>query len=218
MSLSLGWFLGRAADLTNIKRGRYRDDAGVDFPINAEHPDQRAALLAAFTGLGSEAALQAILSKLIAAPATDAKVEAVRALLAGTLAISATALPLPAGAATGTKQDAGNTSLATIATALGATLNVRQSATAMVDVSVASLSAGQAAGTASVIAANSARHLIAITPTNDGRLYISSAAGNGFYWPLYAGVTRVLSGADCPTNALFVTGQTAGTALPMAEG
>jgi hypothetical protein len=124
VSLSLGWFLGRAADLTNIKRGRYRDDAGVDFPINAEHPDQRAALLAAFAGLGSEAALQAILSKLIAAPATDAKVEAVRALLAGTLVVSAAALPLPSGAATGTKQDAGNTSLASIAAALGATLNV----------------------------------------------------------------------------------------------
>jgi hypothetical protein len=114
VSLSLGWFLGRAADLTNIKRGRYRDDAGVDFPINAEHPDQRAALLAAFAGLGSEGR----------APATDAKVEAVRALLAGTLVVSAAALPLPSGAATGTKQDAGNTSLASIAAALGATLNV----------------------------------------------------------------------------------------------
>lgn len=154
MSLTLGWFLGRAADLTNIKRGRYRDDAGVDFPINAEHPDQRAALLAAFTGLGTEAALQAILAKLIAGPATDAKVEAVRALLAGTLAVSATALPLPSGAATsaaqeamrallagtlavsaaslplptgaatGAKQDTGNTALAAIVTALAGTLNV----------------------------------------------------------------------------------------------
>jgi len=80
------------------------------------------------------------------------------------------------------------------------------------------LSATQAAGTASVIAANANRRVFAITPTNDGRLYTASAAGNAFYWPLYAGVTRVLSGADCPTNALFVTGQTAATALPMAEG
>jgi hypothetical protein len=124
VSLTLGWFLGRAADLTNIKRGSFHDEAGLEFPINAEHPDQRAALLAAFDGLGSEAALQAILAKLIAAPATDAKVEAVRALLASTLAVSAAALPLPTGAATGTKQDAGNTSLAAIVTALGATLNV----------------------------------------------------------------------------------------------
>jgi hypothetical protein len=124
VSLTLGWFLGRAADLTNIKRGRYRDDAGVDFPINAEHPDQRAALLAAFGPLGTEAALQAILAKLIAGPATDVKVEAVRALLAGTLAVSAASLPLPTGAATGAKQDTGNTSLAAIVAALGATLAV----------------------------------------------------------------------------------------------
>lgn len=85
------------------------------------------------------------------------------------------------------------------------------------DVSVASLSAGQAAGTTAVITANAARRAIAITPAADGRLYIASSAGAGFYWPLYAGVTRMLSGADCPTNALFVTGQTAAAALPMAE-
>jgi hypothetical protein len=90
--------------------------------------------------------------------------------------------------------------------------------TAFADVSVASLSSGQAAGTSSVIASNVNRKIIAITPANDGRLYIASAAGNGFFWPLYAGVTRTLSGADCPTNALFVTGQTVDTALPMAEG
>lgn len=41
-----------------------------------------------------------------AGAATDAKLEAVRLLLAGTLGVSAAALPLPAGAATSTKQDA----------------------------------------------------------------------------------------------------------------
>jgi lipoprotein-anchoring transpeptidase ErfK/SrfK len=90
--------------------------------------------------------------------------------------------------------------------------------TPFTDKTVAALSAAQAAGTTAAIVANPQRRVFAITPTNDGRLYIASAAGNGFYWPLYAGVTRVLSGQDCPTNALFVTGQTVATALPMAEG
>lgn len=105
-------------------------------------------------------------------------------------------------------------------TALLAALAASASApgTAFADRSIASLSVTQAAGTAAALAANPQRRVLAITPASDGRLYIASAAGNGFYWPLYAGVTRVLSGADCPTNALFVTGQTAGTALPMAEG
>ncbi|HET8730668.1 MAG TPA: hypothetical protein VFM34_06095 [Moraxellaceae bacterium] len=51
--------------------------------------------------------------------ATDAKLEAVRALLAGTLAISAASLPLPSGAATSANQTTANTSLANILTALG---------------------------------------------------------------------------------------------------
>lgn len=101
---------------------------------------------------------------------------------------------------------------------LAGVLKVQSPGTGFADVSVAALSAARAAGTTSVIVANANRRVFAITPAADGRLYIASAAGNGFYWPLYAGVTRVLSGADCPTNALFVTGQTAGTALPMAEG
>ena len=51
--------------------------------------------------------------------ATDAKLEAVRALLAGTLAMSAESLPLPSGAATSANQTTANTSLANILTALG---------------------------------------------------------------------------------------------------
>jgi hypothetical protein len=216
VSLTLGWFLGRAADLTNIKRGSFHDEAGLEFPINAEHPDQRAALLAAFNGLGTQATLEAILAKLLATPATAAAQETQRVLLAQI----ASALATEGGYLDGVEGllGTGNTSLAAIVTALAGTLKVQTPATGFVDVSVASLSAGQAAGTASVIAANANRRVFAITPTNDGRLYIATAAGNGFYWPLYAGVTRVLSGVDCPTNALFVTGQTAGTALPMAEG
>jgi len=108
--------------------------------------------------------------------------------------------------------------LAAVRDLLSGTLKTAAAATSFTDRTVAPLSLTQAAGTASVIAANATRKVFAITPTTDGRLYIASAAGNGFYWPLYAGVTRVLSGAECPTNALFVTGQTAATALPMAEG
>ncbi|MBW6522390.1 hypothetical protein KZ810_02665 [Sphingomonas sp. RHCKR47] len=73
---------------------------------------------------GVETLLAAVRDKLIASPATDAKVEAVRALLAGTLVVSAAALPLPFGAATSGKQDTGNTTLASILAALGTTLAV----------------------------------------------------------------------------------------------
>lgn len=86
------------------------------------------------------------------------------------------------------------------------------------DITVAALSSAQAAGAAQIAGINPARRLIAITPAYDGRLYIGTAASGGFFWPLYAGVTRVLSGVDCPTNALFVSGQPVGAALPMAEG
>ena len=51
MSLTPGWFLGRAADLTNIKRGRLRDDDGIDYPTNAEHPEQRNVLLSALAAI-----------------------------------------------------------------------------------------------------------------------------------------------------------------------
>lgn len=59
-------------------------------PYSAEHPDQRAELIAAL----------APLAKLIGAPASDGKLEAVRALLAGTLSMG-----LPDGAANAARQD-----------------------------------------------------------------------------------------------------------------
>ncbi len=80
---------------------------------------------------GVEALLADVLDKLIAAPSTAAgqaslltAVNALATLLGGTLAVSATALPLPAGAATGGKQDTGNATLANILAALGTTLAV----------------------------------------------------------------------------------------------
>lgn len=114
-----------------LRRVGKADDGSV-VPVNLEDADQRATLLLALGPLAkliaapaTEAkqdaaalkfeAIRALLAgtlsvsaaglPLPAGAATDAKVEAVRALLASTLAISATALPLPAGAATAAKQD-----------------------------------------------------------------------------------------------------------------
>lgn len=87
---------------------------------------------------------------------------------------------------------------------------------AFTDVS-ATLSAGQAAGTTAALGANPNRTGIAITPNADGRVYFTgSATADGPYFQLYAGVTFMRVGGECPTGALFVTGQ--GTAkLRMGE-
>lgn len=89
---------------------------------------------------------------------------------------------------------------------------------AFADVSVASLSAGQAAGTSPVIAANPNRTGITITPNADGRVYFSGdATADGPYFQLYAGVTMTRVGGECPTGALYVTGQTVSTKLRIGE-
>ena len=86
------------------------------------------------------------------------------------------------------------------------------------DKSVASLATNQAAGTALVLAANAARRALTIMPNADGRLYFTgSAAADGPYYPLYAGVARTISGAECPAGVIYVTGQTAGTKLRIGE-
>lgn len=89
----------------------------------------------------------------------------------------------------------------------------------LTDISIASLSAGQADGSVAVAPLNPARKFFAITPSKEGRLYIGDANGGraSFFWPLFAGITKTID-EDAPTNALFVTGQSAGQPLPMAEG
>lgn len=89
----------------------------------------------------------------------------------------------------------------------------------LTDISITSLSAGQAVGTVAVAPLNPARKFFAITPSKEGRLYIGDASGarTNFFWPLFAGITKTID-EDTPTNALFVTGQPAGQPLPMAEG
>lgn len=89
-----------------------------------------------------------------------------------------------------------------------------QMALGYVDVSVPALTAGQASGAESVVGANEYRRGVAFMPNADGRLYYTGpAAADGPYYSLYAGVTRTLTGADCPSGAIYVTGQTAGTKL-----
>ena len=91
--------------------------------------------------------------------ATDAKLEAVRALLAGTLAMSAESLPLPSGAATSANQTTANTSLANILTALGLLATAAQLP--------ASLGSKTAAGSLSV------------TGASDGVFYVGGVSADG---------------------------------------
>lgn len=81
--------------------------------------------------------------------------------------------------------------------------------------SIASLSAGQAAGTSAILAANANRTAIKIVPPADCTLAIASGASVGI--PLFGGVANEFSGGDCPTNALYVTGLTAGAAITIWE-
>lgn len=93
-----------------------------------------------------------------------------------------------------------------------------ESGTLFSDVSIASLSVGQAAGTSPILNANPNRRQFTITPGQDGGLYVAAASAGKFFWPLNAGLTLSLSGSDCPTNALYVSGQAANSALLMVEG
>jgi hypothetical protein len=132
-------------------------------------------------------------------------------------AVTITSQVLPTGAATEANLTTAVTRLTALVTAMQGTLTVNQTSATYFDVSVNSLTANQAAGTDPIIAADPFRRVFAITPINDGKLCIAGG-GVGFCWALYAGVTRTISGPDCPQNALYITGQTAATVLPMAKG
>lgn len=104
-----------------------------------------------------------------------------------------------------------------------AQISLAQLGSAFADVSVATLSAGQAAGTAPVLDADETRTAIFINPNVDGRLYFtgpatgSSGTYDGPYFNLYAGVPFVRTGAECPTGDLYVTGQAATTKLRIGK-
>lgn len=87
-------------------------------------------------------------------------------------------------------------------------------ASAFTDQSVASLSAGQAAGTTEILAANANRKAVKVGPPADCTLKIGTS-GAGI--PLFGGVANEFSGGDCPTNALYVTGLSAGVAVTVWE-
>jgi len=83
------------------------------------------------------------------------------------------------------------------------------------DVSVAALTAAQAAGTDPVLAANPYRAALKIVPPKNCTLaYASAARGE----PLFAGVTNSFVGGDCAANALYVRGLAAGDVLVILEG
>jgi len=83
-----------------------------------------------------------------------------------------------------------------------------------VSVSIASLSAGQAAGTTAILPAK-ARRALKIVPPVDCTLTLAADQTAGI--PLYGGVSNELTGGDCPTNQLFVRGLSAGATLTLWE-
>jgi hypothetical protein len=90
-------------------------------------------------------------------------------------------------------------------------VSLAQIAPLYTDVSVASLSAGQAAGTTAVIAANPNRELVKIVPPADCVVRITSGGVGGI--PIFADVAN-----DIPlANALFITGLAAGDAVTILE-
>lgn len=83
------------------------------------------------------------------------------------------------------------------------------------DVSIASISSTQASATDPVLASNVDRRVLMINPLADCTLRITAGAGRG--WPLYGGVPNSISGEECPTNALYISGLATGAALTIWE-
>lgn len=88
-------------------------------------------------------------------------------------------------------------------------------AIAYVDQSVASLTVGQAAGTSTILAANSARKVLMVNPTSNCALTVASGATTG--WPLFANIPNVID-HGVPASALYVYGLSAGAVLTIWEG
>jgi hypothetical protein len=83
------------------------------------------------------------------------------------------------------------------------------------DVSIASMTANQAAGTDPARAANAARRALMINPPSDCMLAIAPGATRG--WPLFANVPNTIVGQECPTNVLYLIGLTTGAAVSIWE-
>lgn len=84
------------------------------------------------------------------------------------------------------------------------------------DKSVASLSAGQAAGTLAVLAANPNRRALMINPSADCQLTIGAGATRG--WKLFGNLPNTITGQECPADDIFIIGLTAGATVTIWEG
>jgi hypothetical protein len=91
----------------------------------------------------------------------------------------------------------------------------QEMSTAFVDKSIASLTPNQAAGVDPILAANTSRHSVLITPPRDAQLSITPQATTGR--KLYANLPDTISGVGCPSNALYVTGLSAGDSIVLWE-
>lgn len=126
--------------------------------------------------------------------------------------------------ATAAKQDTANAKLDQVTSAVVALATGKSDDPAFgvqpglewVDVTIASLSSGQAAGVAAVLSGNADRKGLMINPPVDCLLKIATADDAGG-WPLYGGVPNSIVGQSCPTNALYLTGLSAGQAVAIWE-
>lgn len=175
-----------------------------------------ASLVALKTALGSPLQNGGVVT--IAGVATDAKSEAIRALLAGTIATSSTSLPLPAGAATSALQTTGNTALTAIQTAIMGTVKV--------DTVVPSTSTNKSGtittgGTAQVLmAANGARRGFFLQNNSSANLYVNglgAATSDGLCLTIPAGVLYETSIQHVGTGAISILGATTGQAFYARE-
>lgn len=81
--------------------------------------------------------------------------------------------------------------------------------------SAVALSAGQASGANTILAANDARKALMINPPSDCFLAISANATSG--WPLFGGVPNTFSGPEVPMNALYIVGLSAADVVTIWE-
>lgn len=88
--------------------------------------------------------------------------------------------------------------------------------TAYVDKSIASLSAGQAAGTTAILPEVGMRTSLVIQPPADCYLSITSGLTTGY--KLFGGVPNMIAQGACPRNQLFISGLSAAVRVEIWEG
>lgn len=93
-------------------------------------------------------------------------------------------------------------------------IEASQAPVTLTDDSIASLSAGQAAGTSVILAANTSRRALVIDPPADCLLTFTSGGTTGYR--LFANVPNGVT--PVPTNALYISGLAAGQAVTILEG